>query len=279
MSGADSSNSDKGYDTHKTGTALVVATDETASAESTATATSWFGRMRDAASAIPGNRIALAAAAIGFIAGAGLLTAAGGAMGVGHLFALTMPGQSAAPAVSAETRALKHTVAKLESQISMLKANFEASTQRAKAQRAQITERYQHAARSQAEMQTRLAKVGETVDRLEKRFKAVVAAEATGSVAPHYAAAAAAKQPPATEAKPLAQRPIMRGWVIRSVFNGRAIVANRRGAFEAAPGLYVPGLGQIDAITRQGDRWIVVAERGIIRSAPHPRAAYEFEFR
>jgi hypothetical protein len=62
------------------------------------------------------------------------------------------------------------------------------------------------------------------------------------------------------------------------VFGGRAIVASRRGSFEAAPGLYVPGLGQIESVTRQGDRWLVIAENGIIRSMPRPRPRAEFEF-
>jgi uncharacterized protein YoxC len=269
MSGASENNCDKAGAAPETGKALVVASGETTSAESTATG-----------AALP-SRATMAAVAIGFIAGGALLVAAGGAMGIGHLLASSAQPPAAAPIVSAEIETLKKTVAKLETQVSTLKANLDTATKRANTQRGQITERYEHTARTQSELQTRIAKIGEAVDRLDKRVTAAGSADITGSVAPRYVAAAAATQPPpAAAAKPLAQRPILRGWIIRSIVNGRAVVASRRGAFDAAPGLYVPGLGQIENITRQADRWIVVAERGVIRSMPRPpspRAGLEFE--
>ena len=266
---------------NETGTALVVATSDTASAGPTADAPSRFARMRAAAAMMIPSRRAAMAAGIGLVAGAGLLAATVGFMGIEHLTAAptTKPVASAMPG---ETRALRQTVAKLETQVAALKTSLDTATRRANTQRTQITERYEHTTRSQTEMQARLAKMGETVDRLEKRVAAVAASETTGSIAPRYAAAAAAIQPPPAEAKPVAQRPIIRGWVIRTVFGGRAIVASRRGSFEAAPGLFVPGLGQIEAVTRQGDRWVVIAEKGIIRSMPRPprlHAEYELEFR
>jgi hypothetical protein len=268
MSGAGSSNSDKADKAHETGTALVIAAGDATSAEATATA------------ATGPSRATMAAAGIGFIAGAALLVAAGGAMGVGHLFAAAARAPAPVPVVSAETQALKKTVAKLETQVTTLKANLETASRQAKTQRSQIAERYEHAVRAQTQMQTRIAKIGETVERLDKRVTASATADVTGSVAPRYVAAAAATQPSPADAKPLAQRPIIRGWMIRSIFNGRAVVASRRGAFEAAPGLFVPGLGHIEAVTRQGNRWIVVAEKGVIRSSPRlprPRAAFELE--
>ena len=264
----------------ETGTSLIVATSDTASAGPTADAPSWFARMQaSAATMIPSRRAAFAAG-IGLIASAGLLAGTVGLMGIEHLTAAPTTKTPAAPMMSEETRALKQTIARLETQITALKTSVDASTRRANAQRNQINERHEHTTRSQTEMQARLTKMGETVDRLEKRVSAVAASETTGSVAPRYAAAAAAIQPPPAEAKPVAQRPIIRGWVIRSVFGGRAIVASRRGNFEAAPGLFVPGLGQVEAVTRQGDRWVVIAEKGIIRSMlrpPRPRAAYGYE--
>jgi len=263
----------------ETGTALVVATSDTASAGTTADAPSRFARARAAAAMMIPSRRAAMAAGIGLVAGAGLLAATVGLMGIEHLTAAPTT-KPVASATSEETRALKQTVAKLETQVAALKTSLDTATRRANTQRTQITERYEHTTRSQSEMQARLTKMVETVDRLERRVAAVAASETTGSIAPRYAAAAAAIQPPPAEAKPLAQRPIVRGWVIRSVFGGRAIVASRRGSFEAAPGLFVPGLGQVEAITRQGDRWVVIAEKGIIRSMPRPplpRAAYGYE--
>jgi outer membrane murein-binding lipoprotein Lpp len=268
MSGAGNSNSEKADTAQETGTALVIAADDTSSAEATA------------ATATGPSRATMAAAGIGFIAGAALLVAAGGAMGVGHLLAKSTQAPAAMPVASSEAQTLKKAVAKLETQVTALKANLETASRQAKTQRTRITERYEHAARTQTEMQARIAKINEAVDRLDKRVSAAAATEITGSVAPRYAAAAAATQPAPAAAKPVAQRPILRGWVIRSIFNGRAIVASRRGAFEAAPGLYVPGLGQVETITRQGNRWVVVAEKGIIRSMqrlPRPRAAFELD--
>jgi hypothetical protein len=55
------------------------------------------------------------------------------------------------------------------------------------------------------------------------------------------------------------------GWVLRDVYNGNAIIENRqRVLHEVAPGKTVAGLGQVEAIEKQGKRWIVVTDRGII---------------
>jgi hypothetical protein len=121
-------------------------------------------------------------------------------------------------------------------------------------------------------MQTRLARIGDTVERLEKRVTAAAAAEATGTVAPAHAVAAAAATP-----KMPPEPPVAAGWVIRDVFRGRALVASRRGVFEAAPGLFLPELGRVEAVTRRNGRWMVVAEKGIITTAHRPRATFSYD--
>lgn len=241
-------------------------------------AAAWIGKVRTTiTAAIPANRSALVATGIGFVAGAGLLLATLGVMGVGHLFAA--PTAEAAPwtAAAEETRILKQTVAELGAQVAGLKASIETSNRHASTQRAQIADRYQRNIRAQAEMQTRLAKIGDTVERLEKRVAAAVAADATGTVAPRYAAAAAEAQPPAAQAKTPPKPPIAAGWSIREVFRGRAVVASRRGVFEAAPGLHLPDLGRVEAVTREKGRWVVIAEKGIITTMRRPRAVYGYE--
>jgi hypothetical protein len=266
----------------------------------------WMGKFRTGmASAIPLSRSAALAGGVGFVAGAGLLVGIMGVMGVGHLFAASKPAGTSVPwsSVANETRALKETVSKLEAQVTGLKTSIETSNRHATTQRAQITNRYDQNARTQTEMQTRIGKIGDAVERLEKRVTAVVAAEATGSVAPRYAAAAAGAQPatgpqPATGAPPqtlgtppqplgtlvetqaqptLPKPPIVEGWTIRDVFRGRALVSSRRGVFEAAPGVNLPELGRVEAVTRQSGRWVVVTEKGIITAAARrPGPGYGF---
>ena len=233
-----------------------------------------MGKVRTAiTAAIPANRSALLAAGLGFAVAAGLLAAALGAMGVGHLVAAPTP----APWTAAveETRILKQTVAKLDAQVAGLKASVEAASRHADTRRVQSAERDQRSARTQAAVQARLVKIGDALDRLEKRAAAAAATDTTGSVAPQYAAAAAAAaaQPPATAAETPAKPPVVAGWVIRNVLRGRALVANRRGVFEAAPGLFLPELGRVEAVTRQNGRWVVVTEKGIITAMRRPRAA------
>jgi hypothetical protein len=232
-----------------------------------------MGKVRTSiATAIPANRPALLAAGLGFAVGAGLLAAALGAIGVGHLVAAPTP--TPWTAAAEETRILKQAVARLDVQVAGLKASVDAASRHANTQRTQGTEREQRSARAQAEMQARLVKIGDAVERLEKRVAAAVATDATGSVAPRYAAAAAGAQPPpATAAETPVRPPVAAGWVIRNVMRGRALVANRRGVFEAAPGLFLPDLGRVEAVTRQNGRWVVVTENGIITAMRRPRAA------
>jgi hypothetical protein len=248
-----------------------------AAAAAPRTAFAWAAKLRTTAATVTPSRSALVASGIGFAAGAGLLLATIGAMGVGRLIAA--PNAKAAPSGAAveETRVLKQTVSELGTQVAALKASVESANRQASNQRAQIAERYQRDARAQTELQSRLAKIGDTVERLEKRVTAAAAAETTGSVAPRYAAAAAETQLPAAEAKPLARPPVAAGWSIRDVFRGRAVVASRRGLFEAAPGMHLPELGRVEAVTRENGRWVVVAEKGIITTMRRPRAVYGYE--
>jgi hypothetical protein len=246
----------------------------TAAAQAPRFAAAWMGKVRTSiATAIPANRPALLAAGLGFAVGAGLLAAALGAIGVGHLVAAPTPAPAPWSAAAEETRILKQTVTRLDAQVAGLKASVDAASRHANTQRTQGTEREQRSARAQAEMQARLVKIGDAVERLEKRVAAAVATDATGSVAPRYAAAAAGAQPPATAAETPAKPPVAVGWVIRNVMRGRALVANRRGVFEAAPGLFLPDLGRVEAVTRQNGRWVVVTENGIITAMRRPRAA------
>ncbi|MEX1083864.1 MAG: hypothetical protein WEC82_06045, partial [Xanthobacteraceae bacterium] len=99
--------------------------------------------------------------------------------------------------------------------------------------------------------QAKLAALTDTVARLEKHMAAAPAQDVTGSV---------------PSAKDTTKRPVLEGWVVRDVQHGRALVENRYGLFEVAPGTVISGIGRVEAIVRQNGRWVVVTPRGLIAS-------------
>ena len=57
------------------------------------------------------------------------------------------------------------------------------------------------------------------------------------------------------------------GWVIREVFDGRAVIENERlGFYEVVPGANLPGIGRVETIRRQDGRGVVVTPKGLIVS-------------
>ena len=77
------------------------------------------------------------------------------------------------------------------------------------------------------------------------------------SVAASTAPAAATTQPPA-EAKKITE------WVVREVINGTAILKGPRGIIGVSIGDLVPGVGRVQSIARQGGRWTVATNKGVI---------------
>jgi hypothetical protein len=231
-----------------------------------------FSRLR------PSSSSAALAASLGFACGFGLLVGAIGTMGVGHLRASTASTTAPKPAAADETRALKHTVAQIEQQLAALKTSIDHSNKVASAQSKSLAERYDRSTRAQADLQTKLAKIGDSVERLEKRVATATAADTTGSVKPQQVASIPTPTPaPAPEAKKPAPPHIIDGWVIRDVFRGRALVASRYGVFEAAPGLELPGLGVVESVKRQDGQWVVITDKGLIVAARGARTHYRFD--
>jgi hypothetical protein len=77
------------------------------------------------------------------------------------------------------------------------------------------------------------------------------------------AAAADAERRPDTpfpETKPAT----IPGWTVRDVYGSTAVLEGPDGAWRAARGDNVPGLGRLESIVRWGDRWIVATDRGLI---------------
>lgn len=186
-------------------------------------------------------RLALLAASI-VIAGA-LGTAAGALAGA----ALTRQASE-----QPDTNNLRGVIAQLSSEIIALKAAIDTSSKNANAQFAKIAERVERAEKAQAEPAARLARLAEAVDRLERKPAAMAAAaDTTGSIVE--------KQ----EQRP----PILEGWILRDIFNGRAMVEGRSGLYEVGPGSTLPGVGRVDAVKRQDGRWVVVTAKGLITSS------------
>jgi hypothetical protein len=83
------------------------------------------------------------------------------------------------------------------------------------------------------------------------------ARSATGPVEAPTASPALNVQGP-SEARKIAN------WVVREVINGKAILQGPRGVIGVSRGDLVPGVGRVQSIARQGGRWIVATNNGVI---------------
>jgi hypothetical protein len=187
------------------------------------------------------RRFALLAASIALVAAFGAFAGALGAAGISRLSPASSDTTAGARAIEAETqRALKA----LAADIATLKANLGAGAKDSSAQ---------------------FAKIADRLDRIERRTSA--AADTTGSTTPARAAAAAVPEPRLPPTPRAADRQVVEGWVLRDIYDGRALVESRFGGlYEIGPGANLPGVGRVETIRRQDGRWVVVTSRGIIAS-------------
>jgi hypothetical protein len=56
----------------------------------------------------------------------------------------------------------------------------------------------------------------------------------------------------------------IKGWTLREVADGTAVLEGPNGVWRATPGQTVPGVGRVDSIVRWGNRLIVATSRGLI---------------
>jgi hypothetical protein len=206
-----------------------------------------------------GGRFALLAASVAMAAATGAVLGA-----AGTAFILPAPAASTVQAAgNDEVRALKESIVRLSSELVTVKASVESAAKSASGQVAKLAERTEKAIekaaeKAQAEPSAKLAKIAESLDRLEKRpvqAAAAPAPETTGSVP--AAPAEAAKQ----------SKSIVEGWVVRDIFDGRALVESRFGTMlEVRPGSSIPGIGRVEAVRRQEGRWVVITPKGLITS-------------
>ena len=156
-----------------------------------------------------------------------------------------------------ETQELKDRLARLTGEFEALKASAEAANRNSSQQFAQFVERIDRAEKALAEPVSKLAKLGDGLDRLERRVASAPAVDVTGSVT------SIEKQ----QGKP----PEVEGWTLREYFAGRALLESRNGRlFEVGPGSNLPGVGKVEAIKRVDGKIVVTTPKGVIASALEP---------
>jgi hypothetical protein len=166
---------------------------------------------------------------------------------------------SPSPATTEASRALQASVTQLGNELATVKASIASAQKTSGVQFGKLTERLDRTDKAQAEPALKLAKIQESIERLERRQQVAAqpAPEITGSVTP-----------PKEESKPQ----VVEGWRLRDFYDGRAIVENRTGTlFRVGPGSNVPGLGRIESIKRENGKVVVVTPSGIIAASLEPR--------
>ena len=188
-----------------------------------------------------------------------------GAM-AGSVATAGLGGLWASPQVSSKTadvRPLHDTIAHLNNELAALKASIENSSRTANAQFSKLGDRLDRVEHAQAEPAAKLTKLTEAVDRIEHRAPASAntSHDVTGSIATPPPPAQPTTTAPVRPIGP----PIIDGWIVRSVYNGAALIQARYGGIiEVEPGDSLPGLGRIENIHRQDGRWVVVTSKGMI---------------
>jgi hypothetical protein len=175
------------------------------------------------------------AAALGSVAGA--LT--------GAVLMRSEPATSIERTVTAD--ALNTTLTQLSADLTSLKAALDSGSKATNTQLSKLSERVERAEKSQAEAAQKTARLLET-----PKSPAQIPTDVTGSIVE----------------KQQVRPPIVEGWVIRDIFDGRAMVESRsHGIYEVGPGAPLPGVGKVEAVRRQDGRWVVVTPKGLIVSA------------
>ena len=193
-----------------------------------------------------------------------IAAAAGSAVGAMAAVAFIKPQPVADNARTIEVNALRGVITQLSSEVASLKASVESSSKSANTQIAKVADRVEKAEKAQAEPASRVQKLSELLERIDRRTAATAAASSdiTGSIP--SASSAAPVAAPKQQDRPA----IVNGWVIRDVFDGRAMVENDRlGFYEVVPGADLPGVGRVQTIRRQDGRWVVVTPKGLIVSS------------
>jgi hypothetical protein len=205
------------------------------------------------------SRVAILAVAMALSAAAGSTV---GAMAA-SMFVKPQP-LSFDDAKSIEVNNLRGVITQLSAEMASLKASIDNNSKSANAQFAKLAERVD---RAQVEPSQRVLKLSELVEKIERRT-AAAPAQAQAQVQPPAPTLASAPDVTGSVAPKQQDRPaVVTGWIIREVFDGRAMVEHDRlGFYEVVPGANLPGIGRVETIKRQDGRWVVVTPKGLILS-------------
>jgi hypothetical protein len=195
------------------------------------------------------------------------LAAMGGAIaGVAATMALSHDAAPPANLVTVEaTKSLQNSVAQLGSEFATLKAGVTSAQKNASTQLGKIADRLDRAEKAQAEPTGKLAKIQESIDRLE-HHQQVAAAPAASATADASDITGSIK--PKEDSKPQ----VAEGWRLRDYFDGHAIIEGKNGTlFRVGQGSVVPGLGKVETIKRDNGKVVVVTGSGIIAASLEPQ--------
>lgn len=224
----------------------------------------------------PRGRFGLLAACVAIAATLGAIIGSVGAAGLQRYIPLAIAPDPAGPTKNniADIRGLKDRIAQLTSELAAVKAGVDASRTAANAQFTKIAERLDKSDRAQADPAAKLAKIIETLDRMERRPMAAAApppaplAAAPPTVAPPANdVTGSLNRPPAAEPPAPLKHPVIEGWVVRKVYDGVALLEGRMGIVEVEPGFTIPGAGRVEEIKKIDGKWVVLTSKGMIVSA------------
>jgi len=159
------------------------------------------------------------------------------AAGIGAVIGALAAGGKASPVDTAalqQRQAMAQSIAKLDKELTTLKASVEVGSKSARTQIAKIGERLNHP--PAAEPAT------------------------TGSIPTPPASV------PTPPPRPAPRATVLHDWRIFDVRNGRVAVAGHGEIYEIGIGAPLPGLGPVQEIKRENGRWFVVTPRGMIVS-------------
>jgi hypothetical protein len=159
-----------------------------------------------------------------------------------------------------ETNQLKAAVERLNTDLVALRSSLEASNRGTGVQFSRLTDRLERTERAQAEPAAKIAKLNEALERIDRRTRDIPEVVPSASIPEQ-------RVPPPVPIKEVSRVSVVPGWVVRSVYDGTALIQGRIGMIEVEVGDPLPGGGRVEAIRRQDGRWVVVTSKGLILAA------------
>jgi hypothetical protein len=195
-------------------------------------------------------RVSRLAATIAIAIGGGAIA---GALATAWVTHTLIPDQVVAVA---DYNQLKGAIERLNADLVALRSNVESAGRVSNTQVARLTDRVDRAERAQSDPAAKIAKLSEAVDRIDRRTRDI----------PDLAMPEQ-RIPPPTPIKEISRVSVVPGWVVRSVYDGAALIQGRVGTIEVEVGDPLPGGGRVEAIKRQDGHWVVVTSKGLILAA------------